>query len=202
MFRSETSYNHNTYFVIENRKFGCYLIKICIIFFSYTAIVNLLLFCPLKVYVPSIYEKNKLYIIIYLLMLKFFIKKKLIDNNMCFKTLKIIPIVCRTDLILRLLKFISLKVGRYLLCRSYDIVSFDPVPSHKFYYLYYLQACTSVGNMKALKHSYARSLSSATIVLFGAKKIIEKRFKVSCVATKIVFSRKIYTTFERFRNRS
>ena len=63
-------------------------------------------------------------------MLKFFIKKKLIDNNMCFKTLKIIPIVCRTDLILRLLKFISLKVGRYLLCRSYDIVSFDPVPSH------------------------------------------------------------------------
>ena len=37
---------------------------------------------------------------------------------------------CRTDLILRLLKFISLKVGRYLLCRSYDIVSFDPVPNH------------------------------------------------------------------------
>ena len=27
---------------------------------------------------------------------------------------------CRTDLNLQLLKFISLKVGRYLLCRSYN----------------------------------------------------------------------------------
>ena len=129
MFRSETSYNHNTYFVIENRKFGCYLIKICIIFFSYTAIVNLLLFCPLKVYVPSIWKKQIIYNTL-LTYVKVFYKKKTNDNNMCFKTLKIIPIVCRTDLILRLLKFISLKVGRYLLCRSYDIASFDPVPNH------------------------------------------------------------------------
>jgi hypothetical protein len=57
-------------------------------------------------------------------------KKKLNDKLVvCFKTLKIIPI-CKTDLILQLLKFISLKVGRNLLCHSYDIVSFDPVPNY------------------------------------------------------------------------